>query len=85
MKGVIVMKEIIELQTNPEYTTLYLERFYVPDIVSYSVKQLTWLERLFYGGQLYLIVVNLKNNKHITVSLTQNNIDILKEKKIKEV
>ena len=47
MKGVIVMKEVIELQTNPEYNTLYLDRFYVPDIVSYSVKQLTWLERLF--------------------------------------
>lgn len=79
------LKQIIKLQTEPDYSSLYLEHLYVPDIKGYSVYKLKWWERMLSTGTKYMIRIHLKDDDTIHVALTQDNLDKLEQAGISEV
>ena len=82
------IEQIITLQTDPTYETLYLESLYIPHIVGYSIYKLKWWEILLTslsGCVRYVIKVHLKDDDEINVAFTQKNLDKLQKMEIKEI
>ena len=79
------LKQVINLQTEPDYSSLYLEYLYAPDIKGYSVYKLKWWECMLSNGKRYVIRLHLKDDDTIHVALTQDNLDKLEQAGISEV